>query len=53
MKIKNGTLFIGKKNLDNIQMGKKGLNNIQIGVIYEYKEYIIFIYIENKNQKKE
>ncbi len=30
MSLKNGTLFIGKKSLDNIQ----------IGVIYEYKEYI-------------
>ena len=40
MSLKNGTLFIGRKNLDNIQIGKKGLNNIQIGVIYEYKEYI-------------
>ena len=30
MALKNGTLFIGRKNLDNIQ----------IGVIYEYKEYI-------------
>ena len=40
MKIKNGTLFIGRKNIDNIQIGEKGLNNIQVGVIYEYKEYI-------------
>ena len=40
MSLKNGTLFRGRKNLDNIQIGKKGLNNIQIGVIYKYKEYI-------------